>query len=80
MRHFLKRINHPCSRLLCVNILTFTYGDSAVIYSLKELAHFRSKLLVDFLHVQCTDLCLTGATCTTCTQGICVLCVKKIHE
>ncbi len=31
-------------------------------YSLKELAHFWYKLLVDFLQVQYTDLSLTGAT------------------
>ncbi len=34
--------------------------EPGVIYSLKELAHFLPKVLVDFLHVQYIDLCLTG--------------------
>jgi hypothetical protein len=53
-QQFFWRINQSCSRLLFVNVLTFTYGDPAVIYSLTELAHFWSKLLTDFLHVQYT--------------------------
>jgi hypothetical protein len=38
-----------------VNYVHTTKSRTRVIYSLKELAHFWSKLLGDFLHVQCTD-------------------------
>jgi hypothetical protein len=35
--------------------------DYNCFYSLKQLAHFRSKVLVDFLHYVTQTNCLTGA-------------------
>jgi hypothetical protein len=46
------------------NYVHTTKSRTRVIYSLKELAHFWSKQLRNFLHVQYTNtvLCLTVAT------------------